>query len=672
MKTQILSVLLLLLPVVGSAQMERRPWEAYLGELMTVEDVGTAQWEDTYELLCELEQHPMDINTATREQLEQLPFLSAQQVEELMEYQYRYGPMKSAGELLMISSLSYEERRLLTYFIYIGEESEEKFPSVKQIAKYGHHELMATGRIPFYERKGDRDGYLGPPYRHWLRYQFTYGDYLKMGLVGAQDAGESFFANQNKWGYDYYSAYLQLRQWGRIETLVLGRYRASMGMGLILNSSFSQGKVAMLQNLGRPTTTLRAHSSRSEADYLQGAGASVSLSRGLTVTAFASYRGMDATLNKDGTASSIVTSGYHRTETEMAKKHNQHNTTFGGSLRYNRHGLHFGANAVYSHLDRRLSPNTSLLYRQHYAQGNDFLNVSADYGYVHHRFALNGETAVNGDGALATINSVSLQLADGLSAMLLQRFYSYRYTSLYARCFSDGGSVQNESGIYLGLNWQPLPSLKLMVYTDYAYFPWAKYQISLSSHSWDNLLQLTYTKNRWTLGGRYRLRLRQRDNPASGNSQGKKAKNTTLMSRTEHRGRLSVDYAGRLTSRTQLDFSLISFKERERGLMVSQTLGYTHRWLRLNGGIGYFKTDSYDSRVYLYEQGPLYTYSIGQFQGEGIRYWLMARAAVGKRLSLTARLGVTDYFDRSVVGSGYQQVDGSALTDMDVQVRWKF
>lgn len=106
--------------------------------------------------------------------------------------------------------------------------------------------------------------------------------------------------------------------------------------------------------------------------------------------------------------------------------------------------------------------------------------------------------------------------------------------------------------------------------------------------------------------------------------------------------------------------------------MVSQTLGYTHRWLRLNGGVGYFKTDSYDSRVYLYEQGPLYTYSIGQFQGEGIRYWLMARAAVGKRLSLTARLGVTNYFDRSVVGSSYQQVDGSALTDMDVQVRWKF
>lgn len=662
MKTQIVSVLLLLLPVVVCAQTERRPWEAYLCELMTVEDVGIARWEETNELLCELEQHPIDLNTATREQLEQLPFLSAQQVEELMEYQYRYGPMKSVGELMMISSLGYQERRLLTYFIYIGEESEEGFPSVSNIVKYGQHELMATGRIPFYERKGDRDGYQGPPYRHWLRYQFTYGDYLKLGLVGAQDAGEPFFAAENRWGYDYYSPYLQLRQWGHLESLVLGRYRASMGMGLILNSSFLQGKVSMLQNLGRPTTTLRAHSSRSEADYLQGMGATVRLGKGMTLTGFASYRGMDATLNKDGTAATIITSGYHRTETEMGKKNNLKNTTMGGSLRYNRHGLHLGVNTVYTHLNRRLSPNTSILYRQHYAQGTDFLNASADYGYVHHRFAFNGETAANGDGALATLNSLSLQLADGMSLMALQRFYSYSYTSLYASSFSDGGSVQNESGIYLGLSWQPSPSLKLMAYTDYAYFPWAKYQISLSSHSWDNLLQLTYNKSHWTFGGRYRLRLRQRDNEDK----------TALVTRKEHRGRLTIDYAGWLTSRTQVDFTFISMTERERGLAISQTLGYAYRWLRLNGGISYFNTDSYDSRVYLYEQGPLYTYSMGQYQGNGIRYWLMVRAAMGKRLSLTAKCGVTDYFDRSSIGSGLQQVDGSALTDLDLQLRWKF
>ena len=35
-------------------------------------------------------------------------------------------------------------------------------------------DLSATGKIPFYERRGDQNGYLGYRYRHDLRYQFNY------------------------------------------------------------------------------------------------------------------------------------------------------------------------------------------------------------------------------------------------------------------------------------------------------------------------------------------------------------------------------------------------------------------------------------------------------------------------------------------------------------------
>ena len=631
-------------------------WERYLNEVMTAEDVGSAAWEETYDLLCELRQHPVDINQTTREQLDQLPFLSAQQVEEIVEYLYRYGPMKSLAELRMIRSLDDSRRRLLTYFIYVGE-SEDPKQRVRVL-----NELMATGRVPFYERRGDTAAYYGYPYSHWVRYQLTYGERLKAGFVGSQDAGEPFFSGKNQLGYDYYSIFLQLNQWRRLETLVLGNYRVSMGMGLILNNSFGLGKVAMLQNMGRPTSTLRAHSSRSSDGYLQGAAATVTIARGLTATGFISYRAMDATLNQDGSAATIVTSGYHRTATELEKKNNLKNTTFGGNVRYQANGYHAGVNVVGTHLNRELKPNISALYRQYYAQGYDFLNVSADYGYVHHRFSINGETALNRDGALATINSVSLQLGGEWSLMALYRSYSYRYTSLYANSFSDGGSVQNENGIYLGATWQPSPSWKLMAYTDYAYFPWAKYQISQASHSWDQLLQVTYSKKHWTLGGRYRLRIRQRDDDDK----------AALVTRTEHRGRISAEYSQGWSSRTQVDFGFISFNGNERGLMVSETLGLTHRWLRLNGGVGWFHTDSYDSRVYLYELGPLYTYSVTQFYGEGIRYWLMARANIGKRVMLTAKIGVTDYFDRSTIGSSYQQINASSQTDLDLQLRWKF
>lgn len=120
-----------------------------------------------------------------------------------------------------------------------------------------------------------------------------------------------------------------------------------------------------------------------------------------------------------------------------------------------------------------------------------------------------------------------------------------------------------------------------------------------------------------------------------------------------------------------MDFGFTSSQEHEKGLMVSETLGFTHHWLRLNGGAGWFHTDSYDSRVYLYELGPLYSYSLTQFYGEGIRYWLMARANIGSRLMLTAKIGVTNYFDRNHIGSSYQQINHSSQTDLDLQLRWK-
>ena len=641
---------------------EQRPWEQYLNEVMTAEDAGSTTWEQTYELLSELEQHPLNINRATREQLEELPFLSAQQVEGIMAYLWRYGRMESLGELTMIRELDYARRRLLTYFIYVDEEADndrQEAPSLKNIAQYGHHELIATGRVPFYDRKGDQEGYLGPKYRHWLRYQFTYGEQIKAGLVGAQDAGEPFFANRNRWGYDYYSFYAQLRNTGRIESLVVGNYRVSMGMGLVMNNSFSLGKLATLQNLGRSAYTLRAHSSRS-AGSLFGVAMTVDVGRGMKLTAFASYNPADATLNKDGTAATILDTDYHRTETEMGKKHNLHLLKTGGSLRYDVHGLHLGVNTLYTHLDRTLQPKTSVLYRRHYPQGNDFLNLSLDYGYASPRWSLSGETATDRKGHLATVNSVSLRVSDVASLMVLQRFYSYAYSSLDAQSFSDGGKVQNESGVYLGWMWQPSQTFRLNAYTDYAYFAWARYQVSQSSYSWDNLLQATWQKRGWTVNGRYRFRLRQKDGEVK----------NSLTNQLEHRGRLGVDYAGTggFTGRLQIDACRV---RKEWGAMVCGSLSLTRKWLRLNGGAGYFHTDSYDSRLYLYEQGPLYTYSMAQFYGKGIRYWLMARAGIGKRLMLTAKIGVTDYFDRAVTGSSYQQVNGSSLTDLDLQVRCK-
>ena len=77
-------------------------------------------WETAYETMSELAAHPLDINSATLEDLRLLPFLTEKEINDIAEYIYRYGPLRSMGELAMIKSLNYEKRQLLSYFFYIA------------------------------------------------------------------------------------------------------------------------------------------------------------------------------------------------------------------------------------------------------------------------------------------------------------------------------------------------------------------------------------------------------------------------------------------------------------------------------------------------------------------------------------------------------------------------
>lgn len=149
-------------------------------------------------------------------------------------------------------------------------------------------------------------------------------------------------------GYDHYAYYLVVRGLGRLKTMAVGQYKLRMGMGLVVNNDFGFGKMMTLSSLGRSTNSMRANTSRSAAKYMQGAAATVSVGKGLDATAFVSYRPIDATLDTLGNIRTIVTSGYHRTTTELRKKNNAHETTVGGNIHWEGGGFHLGATAVYT------------------------------------------------------------------------------------------------------------------------------------------------------------------------------------------------------------------------------------------------------------------------------------------------------------------------------------
>ena len=70
--------------------------------------------------------------------------------------------------------------------------------------------------------------------------------------------------------------------------------------------------------------------------------------------------------------------------------------------------------------------------------------------------------------------------------------------------------------------------------------------------------------------------------------------------------------------------------------------------------------------------GLLYQMSFGSYFGEGIRYALVARSEISHHLLVIAKLGSTDYFDRTHISSGLQEIAGSHQMDLEVQVKWKW
>ena len=699
------SVLLLLIFLLASAFVDAQnktnpalPWQKMYEDWLDVEDVDNELSQQQYEFLQDLYNNKIDINHASREDLEQLPFLSAQQVEDIEEYIYRYGEMKSAGELQMIASIDAVTRRLLLQFVTfkfapgnVRPAKDSLYQEQKGLAKLFSHtrqELIVSGKIPTYKRRGDKlsadkGGYLGYQWKHSFRYTLTASNRLKLSFVGAQDSGEPFFCDGNGKGYDYYSGYILYKvprkpldkafHGPRLREVVVGRYRLRAGMGLVINGNSGYGKASMLQSLGRGYTTITGHSSRSEANYLQGAAATVRLfehkQTNLDLTAFASWRKIDATLDTLESGKTVIATilrtGYHRTRSEMNRRNDASQWAAGGNLNWRWQRWHAGLTGLYTQFDKALQPKGNQRYRQWAPRGQSFWNLSVDYGYTSSVVNFSGETATGDCGAVATINSLSLQLSSSLSVVALQRFYSYKFYSLYGSSFSAGGSVQNESGVYLGAVWRPLRGFTVEGYGDIAYFSWAKYLISHASHYYETMLNLRYEHNDWTFSARYRWKDRQQDGES--NRDGTKP----LVWQNEQRMRVFAEFSREVwNARLQLDGALCSKGDKHNhGWMATAQGGWRCKHVALWAGFSYFNTSDYLSRLYAYERGMLYSMSIPMSYGEGIRYSLLFSASLGSHLTLNGKVSTADYFDRNHISSGMQQIDASSQTDVELQLR---
>lgn len=667
---------LFIIPACSAQNPSENLMEEVLEDLSVNNDINNSvnslNWENELEELSNRLQEPVNLNSATREQLEQFPFLSDIQIEHLLAYIYIHGQMETIYELQLVEELDRQTIQYLLPFVCIKAINNEPAfrwkTMLKDAGRYGKNEVLTRLDIPFYKRKGYEHTYLGPSVYNSVKYTFRYRDQLYAGGVAEKDAGEPFAALHNRYGYDYYSFYLLLQNCGRLKSLAVGNYRLSFGQGLVMSTDYLMGKTIYASSFNNRSTGIKRHSSTDEYNYFRGVATTVALTKRLSVSAFYSHRNMDGVVT-DGEITSVYKTGLHRSRKEADKKNLLTSQLTGGNVSYQQNHIRLGITGVYYVFNRPYEPELTG-YSKYNIHGNHFYNLGIDYAYRWRRFSFQGETAIGKQG-WASLNRLQYSPVQDIQFILIHRFYSYDYWAMYAHSFGEGSTVQNEQGYYVGLETTPFSHWRFFVSFDLFSFPWKKYRINKPSRGTDGLIQATFTpRTNLSMYLKYRYKQKERDLTGS--------KGTLTLPIFHHQLRYRLNYSLNdvFSSRTTLDYNHFHSQDRAatKGYQVTQMISSQLPWTRLFADVqgSYFCTDDYDSRVYVSEKELLYTFYTPSFQGRGFRCAVRLRYELNKHWLFITKFGETIYLNRNEIGSGNDLIYGNKKADIQMQLRIKF
>lgn len=656
-------------------------WVEYVNNLLTSAE-DEKQVEKLYDELSYRKEHPFELNNVTGYELGLLPFLTDKQIENIISYRNRYGKFLTLYELKNIEEMDFQTIALLLSFVYIDTQTVEKRPiTVHNLLKSGLNELQINYSRCIQRKKGydaypdsvveNHPGrYLGEPFYHSFRYSYAFDRKVHLGLVAEKDAGEPFWNRYNK-GYDSYSFHLFLTDMDWLKALAVGDYKVSFGQGLIISHEFTPGKNADVTQTERRMYGFKRHFSTDEHDFFRGLATTFSRNN-VEVSVLFSDKKLDATPAGDHTVSSLKTDGLHRSKSERDKRRLLPLRVFGANVRYVAPSVCTGVTVLtHSFNGYRLEPLPKP-YNRFYFRGSDHTNIGVDYLFRNKGFKLYGETAFSGNKALATLNALQLTPVSYISFLLLHRYYDKRYHALFGHSFSQSSTVQNEKGVYLGMQFTPFPHWKVSLYADFFRFPWLKYGVDAPSSGKEYRVQTSYTQLT-NVSAHIRYTYKQKEKNLLLNGE----KNISIFPYTQQRLRLQAQYGVQsVVCKTSAEGVLSDEKENEksRGVMLSQSAGWSSPEWPFQWDIygAWFCTDDYSSRLRSYEKNILYSFSAPQFYGKGIRLSATFRWDLLTSLSLFTKCAYTRYSDRNKIGTGLEEIEGNTKVDVYTLIRWKF
>lgn len=659
--------------------------QLFIESLFNLQDEAL-NYEDLYERLLLLYENPVNINSASVDELKGLYILSDAQIEALKKYISENGKLLTLYELQLIDSFDYRVIEKLLPFVTVdsSELTADDRPLLQRILSERNNYFIYRFEQTLEERRGylppesvDDTRYAGGPAKQYLRYRVSKTSDFSLGFTVEKDPGEKLIwdPSTKRYGMDFWSGHVMLENQKKFRRIILGDYQLQFGQGLIFGAGFGIGKGSETINaLERVNLGIRPYTSVIESGFLRGAAATYDLAKKVEVTGFISDFRQDASIQQNEETfeeyfSSIQISGFHRTPTEITNKRRIAETLVGANMHIKlsevtQFGFVVNSNSFNLPLQR-----SNQGYNQFEFSGKSNYNASLYANFSIHQFRFFGEGGISKSGGSGGVFGFTTSLSPRFDFAMVFRDYSRDFHALRGASFAEGSRNINESGIYWGLKYTLNKKFYATAYYDTFKFPWLRFRVNAPSEGNDYLARLNYIPT-----SRVNTYLQYRKKNKEENTIDIFDGSTIIRSGIKQQVIANFEYRlnNGLSLKSRVQFSNFALNgEKTEGYAFIQDAVYSVGKFVISGRMALFDTEGANNRQYAYERDVLYSFSIPAYSGEGIRNYILIQYKLNRQIDLWARYARTTFYDRKEIGTGLETIDGNQRTDVKFQIRYK-
>ena len=596
------------------------------------------------DMLYDLSQDPVRINTGNENEISRLFFLSDFQVKAIADYIRNSGSILSPFEIANIPGFDRESAEMMIPFITFAG---------RPVASHDTSRLSQSIQANFTYKSGTTDtSFLGSNWRILTRYKLSYRS-VYMGFTTEKDPGENYF-DRNTHCPDFISGYISYTGKGLLKQVVLGDFSARFGQGTNINTQMRTGLSLSSTGYLSGRNEIRPYTSTDENNFFRGIAAELTY-KNIDLHLFVSRHRIDATENPVSDSSvktirSLYASGLHNTSFYLLKKDILTEGDLAVHCSANFSNLRIGAVISGTWFSSRIKPDVTQPANMYDFSGYENFTGTFYYNGTVRKSVFFGELSLTGSKGYAVVQGLSFRPAGRLNINVLYRDYSPGFISFRGKGPSRGSSNSNEYGILGNMTLEAARYLFITAGADFSCSPWLKYRCSSPSSSNKYETRIRYLPSKKiSLEGLCSSRSSVTDDSQENQIPGQ----VETITRSS---RVSVKYSpgDYITFATQAGYTSVS-PTGNKGLMLLQDVSMKIRHIPVSIWMRYaiFSTSGFESGIYSWENDLMNSFSIPVLYGTGSRSYIMISWKMFHRAELRFKYGITS----SAVINGTKNTD---------------